>query len=90
MREIPESGWLFTRGLQSVRLVREETLKGCRLFVHGPGTEVVTYECADLAEGMKRQGEIELGLLAAGFQLAHTRRGEQGDWGGQDHRRTAS
>jgi hypothetical protein len=70
MTGIPLSGWLFTRGPQSVRLVREETSNGCRLFLYRPGPDVVTYEFANVAECMKRQAELEQGLLVAGYQLA--------------------
>ena len=93
MTEIYESVWLFTRGPQSVRLVREENSKGCRLFLYGPGTEVVTHEFAELTECMKRQAEIEQSLQAAGYQLAQPasdRRGEHATWQGPDHRRAAS
>src|SRR5436190_22152600 len=66
----PETSWLFTRGSQSVRLVREENSKGCRLRLYGPGTETVTHEFADVTECVKRQAEIEQHLQAAGYQLA--------------------
>jgi len=88
-----ESGWLFTRGPQSVRLVREENSKGCRLFLYGPGTDVVTHEFKDVTECMRRQHEIEQDLLAAGYRLARPsadRRSEHGAWGGPDHRRAES
>jgi hypothetical protein len=81
MTEMRESDWLYTRGSESVRLVRQENSKGCRLFLYGPGTDVVTHEFADLTDCMKRQSEIEQLLLAAGYQLAQSlaeRRGEQG------------
>ena len=67
---IPEAGWLFTRGSESVRFVREENSTGCRLFLHGPGTDMVIHEFADLTECMKQQAEIEQHLLAAGYHLA--------------------
>ena len=93
MTQISESGWLYTRGTQSVRLVREENSKGCVLSVHGPGTDVVTYEFADVTECMKRQAEIELNLLAAGYQLAQSssdRRSERGAWNRPDDHQAAS
>jgi hypothetical protein len=94
MTGISESGWLYTRGPQSVRLVREENSKGCvRLFVHGPRTEVVTHEFTDVTECMKRQAEIELNLLAAGYQLAQPssdRRSDREARNGPDHRQAAS
>jgi hypothetical protein len=51
-------------------VAREEDSKGCRLFLYGPDTEVVTYEFGDLTECIKRQAEIERTLLAEGYQLA--------------------
>lgn len=88
-----ESRWLFTRGTDSVHLVREENSTRCRLSVFGPGTEVVTHEFADVVECMKRQAEIELNLLAAGYQIAQSpsdRRNEHETWAGPDPRRMAS
>jgi hypothetical protein len=70
MTGIPPECWLFTRGTQSVRLVREEDSAGCKLFLYGPDTEVVTCEFADVTACMKRQAEIEQTLLAEGYQLA--------------------
>jgi hypothetical protein len=70
MPGIPPECWLFTRGRQSVRLVREQDSTRCRLFLYGPDTEVVTYAFADVTECMKRQAEIEQTLLAEGYQLA--------------------
>lgn len=70
MTGIPHECWLFTRGSQSVRVTREEDSKGCRLFLAGPGSEVVTYQFGDVTECMKRQAEIERTLLVEGYQLA--------------------
>ena len=84
MTGIPPECWLFTRGRQSVRLVREEDSKRCRLFLYGPDTEVVTYEFADVTECMKRQAEIERALLAEGYQLVQP----SSDW--RNERRVAS
>jgi hypothetical protein len=72
--------------------VREENSKSCRLFLYGPGTEVVTHEFADVTKCMQRQAEIEQSLLAEGYQLAQLpsdRRGENGTWHGPEHRRAA-
>src|SRR5947207_4555632 len=69
---VVETGWLYTRGSESVRLVREENSKGCRLSLHGPGTEVVTHEFADVTKCMKRQAEIEQNLAAGGYQLVRS------------------
>jgi hypothetical protein len=72
MTGIPESRWLYTRGAQSVRLLREETPDGCRVFLHGPATDVTTHDFANIADCMKWQAQIELGLLASGYQLARS------------------
>jgi hypothetical protein len=93
MAQIPESVWLYTRGSQSVRLVRQESANGCGLFLYGPGTDVVTYEFANVAECMKRQAELEQGLLAAGYRLAQIspdRRSEHRSWHESDRCGTAS
>lgn len=91
MSERPEMAWLYTRGPQSVRLVREENVNGCRLCVYGPETAVVSYSFADVTECMKRrQSEIEFDLLAAGYQLAQLsseRRSQHGKWRGPERRR---
>ena len=92
MTGIRETDWLFTRGSASVRLVREENSNGCRLFLYGPGTEIVTHEFADLTECMQRQAEIERTLMAEGYQLAESssdRRSERRTGHGQDHRRAS-
>lgn len=44
----PEAAWLFTRGQQSVRLVRDDDSKDCHLFLFGPGTEIEPYSFADV------------------------------------------
>jgi hypothetical protein len=88
----PPETWLFTRGSASVRLVREESAKGCRLIVYGPGTETIAHEFTDVAECMKRQAEIEHSLLAAGYQVAQSssdRRSEHRISPGSGHRRAA-
>jgi len=93
MKGTLEAGWLYTRGSESVRLVREENSKGCRLFLYGPGTEVVTHEFADVIECMNRQAEVEQNLLAAGYQLVRSsadRRSEHAISHGLDRRRDDS
>jgi hypothetical protein len=71
MSRIQRGAWLFTRGSDSVRLVREENSKGCHLLLYGPGTDVVTHGFADVTECIKRQAEIEHNLLAEGYQFTH-------------------
>lgn len=93
MSTIQRDAWLFTRGSDSVRLVREEDSKGCRLLLYGPGIEVVTHVFSDVTECMKRQAEIEQNLLAEGYQFARPssdrRRGPRTERV-PDHRRAAS
>lgn len=70
--------------------MRKEDTTACRLFLYGPGREVVRHEFADLTQCMQRQAEIERNLLAAGYQLsqpqAAERRSKHGTWSGADHR----
>ena len=92
MTHVQPADWLFTRGPQSVRIVREQgSNSSLRLFVYGPGTKIVTHDFSDVAECMKRQAEIEHQLLGAGFhllRLSSDRREKYGIWSGPDHRRT--
>jgi hypothetical protein len=86
---IRREDWLFTRGSESVRLVREEDATCCRLFVYGPGTEFMTHEFANVTECMKRQAEIEQRLLTGGYHIARRsadRRSADGTQDGSDHR----
>lgn len=88
-----EAAWLFTRGSDSVRLVREEKSGGCVLVVYGPAAEIVTHAFTSVAECMKRQAEIEQRLLAEGYQFvqpASDRRSEPDKERVPDHRRAAS
>ena len=89
MTGIPVTAWLFTRGRHSIRLVRQEHSTGCRLVLYGPGTDVVTYDFADVTECMRRQAHIELNLLAAAYQLSEfsDRRSGHEIWRGPDDRR---
>jgi hypothetical protein len=83
----------FTRGSDSVRLVRGDGSEGLPLRLYGPGTEVVTHEFADVTKCMKRQAEIEQNLLAEGYQFAQPasdRRSAPRTERGPDHRRAAS
>lgn len=94
MIDPPESAWLFTRGSQSVRLVRNEQSGGrVHLLVYGPAETESSYEFGDIAECMKRQTDIEQTLLAEGYQLAARaaeRRGTRRVWFGPDRRRSTS
>jgi hypothetical protein len=66
-----QTAWLFTRGSQSVRIVRVTRANGpVRLLVNGPGTAVTMYDADDALEGVRYQLHIERGLVAEGYQLA--------------------
>jgi hypothetical protein len=82
---IPRAAWLFTRGPNSVRLVREETPNGCFLFVYGPATAAVTHSFANMSECVKRQGEIEQSLLAEGYRLARPEPDRNDELGTRTH-----
>ena len=90
MTLIPPAGWLFTRGPQSVRLVREENLKGCQLFVYGARNQDRDAGVCKRDRMHETTGRIEQALLGEGYQLAQLssdRRGEHRR--GADHRRMA-
>jgi hypothetical protein len=66
------TAWLFTRGRQSVRLVRREGPDGrIELVVQGPGAEGRTQVFATVPECMQHQSEVERALMAEGFTLRH-------------------
>ena len=93
MSSIQRNAWLFTRGSDSIRLLREERPDGCLLAVCGPGTEVLTYAFTNVTECMKRQAEIEQNILAEGYQFGQRsseRRSTPRTERAPDHRRAAS
>jgi hypothetical protein len=64
------SGWLFTRGPLSVRIVHEQTATGGRIVIYGPGAEVTSHEFPDMSAVARGQADLELRLLARGYHLA--------------------
>ena len=65
-----ESAWLFTRGDQSVRIVRVGHREaGPRLLVHGPGTTRVVHDFDDMLSCTIHQSELERRLVARSFRL---------------------
>ena len=91
----PQAARLFTRGGQSVRLVRESESDGpVRLLVYGPATAGNEYEFSDVAECEMQEAVIERQLLGEGYELNSTaweRRRDRAAWSGPDRRReTAS
>lgn len=66
-----ETASLFTRGPQSVRLVRLGRPEGpVRLLVLGPGTSSSVYESPDAIDCVNYQSQIESALVGEGYQLA--------------------
>ena len=66
-----ETASLFTRGRESVRLVRRGRPGGpIRLFVLGPGGSCSVYECLDTIDCVNYQSRIESALVGEGYQLA--------------------
>jgi hypothetical protein len=61
--------WLFVRGRQAVRIVRREHSDGADLVVCGPAADEQTHTFSSVPECMRRQAEIEAGLMAEGFVL---------------------
>src|SRR5688500_8737474 len=65
------SAWLFTRGSQSVRIIRVGPTNGShRLLVNGPGTEATVHDTEDSLDCVRYQADIERRLVVQGFQLA--------------------
>lgn len=67
-----QTAWLFTRGSQSVRLIRVAQSNGAvRLLVNGPGSESRGQDMDDALECARHQSELERRLVTQGYQLAH-------------------
>lgn len=65
-----QTAWLFTRGHQSVRIVRAATRSGVmRLAVLGPGDETDTREFSDAVACASYQAELERRLVSQGYSL---------------------
>ena len=65
-----ETAWLFTRGAQSVRIIRAATLDGeVHLHIHGPGTARESHTFHDVIECMQFQADYERRIVAKGFAL---------------------
>lgn len=74
-----DSAWLFTRGDDSVRLVRV-ALKGgrFRLLILGPGVVRRVEEVPDVMTCAMQQAELERRLVAEGFRLEALRSDRRG------------
>ena len=64
------TAWLFTRGSESVRIVRVGQSNGTqRLLVNGPGTESAVHMLDDAMDCVRQQSEVERRLVTKGFRL---------------------
>ena len=64
------TAWLFTRGSESVRIVRVGQADGAqRLLVHGPGAEKAVHATDDAMDCVRHQSELERRLVGKGFRL---------------------
>lgn len=82
-----QSAWLFTRGDQSVRVVRIGAAhRPKRLLLYGPGHAEAVFEQDDVIGIRQRQEAIERTLIAEGYRLAHLPTAERRTG---DDRRTA-
>lgn len=61
--------WLFTRGPESVRIIRASTRTGMRLIIHGPLDASHDFSFDSVAACMEHQADLERRLVAQGFQL---------------------
>jgi hypothetical protein len=65
-----ETAWLFTRGPESVRIVRAVTPGGeLRLIVNGPGDSTEVHVFDDVVACVTYQSELERRLVAQGYSL---------------------
>jgi hypothetical protein len=56
---VVEAAWLFTRGSESVRIVRTATRGGTvHLHIHGPGSATESHTYPDAIECMQQQSEL--------------------------------
>ncbi len=67
-----QTAWLFTRGLESVRIIRAASPAGVtHLLVQGPGETSERHEFADIVVCMNFQADLERRLVCAGYTLEH-------------------
>jgi hypothetical protein len=64
-----ETAWLFTRGTQSVRIVRAAGSGVVHLLVQGPGEATDSREFADVLACMTYQADLERQLVSEGYAL---------------------
>jgi hypothetical protein len=64
------TAWLFTRGSESVRIIRVGTATGGQyLLVNGPGSETAAHQTEDVMECVRQQSELERRLVGKGYRL---------------------
>ena len=63
------TGWLFTRGNESVRMIVEDQPPGAALVVRGPGTASATYQFPTMDALMEFAKLREQELQGEGFHL---------------------
>jgi hypothetical protein len=67
-----QTAWLFTRGLESVRIIRAASrARVTHLLVQGPGETSERHEFADIVACMNFQADLERRLVSAGYTLEH-------------------
>jgi hypothetical protein len=67
---VVETAWLFTRGTQSVRIIRAATMDGeFHLHVHGPAAARQSHVFHDVIDCMRYQADLERRLVGQGFAL---------------------
>ena len=72
------AAWLFTRGSESVRIIRVGMAVGGQyLVVNGPGTETSVHFSDDTMECVRHQSELERRLVGKGFRLERFTTGER-------------
>jgi hypothetical protein len=72
------TAWLFTRGSESVRIIRVGQNDGAQyLLVNGPGTETNVHHTADSMECARHQCELERRLVGKGFRLERFASGDR-------------
>ena len=90
------TAWLFTRGSESVRIVRVGMISGeQQLLITGPGTEMSVHRSEDAMECARHQSELERRLVGKGYRLERVSCGDRRrsrdrrtfDRGAEDRRR---
>ena len=81
-----QTAWLFTRGAESVRMVRvTHPRQPTRLLVNGPGEEAMVHVVDEPMDVARLQSELERRLVTKGYYLAKFMSGERRS--GRDRRR---